>query len=284
MIEYYPQGGFRMSSFIDKIKEQNFEEIKKSEITADDIREFAIYYQEILDLKDNYASVAIGRKEIANEIREKLSPLNTFLYYLTNRNKSLVAEFEYAEQSISDYEIAMRLLLRLANENGDDFTLKRFITTSFASFETQHGDREHEQVGGNVWVIGEKIVLDKVGEKEHYFGGDFGKVANDILQKGHSLVIMTDHYYENNVKPCTYDSNEIQRTNISVYGMSSDISCYLYDDNLRNAVNKFMAFINQNGADIKGIDENQLFDIMKTGNVSCDKNLSKKLNFVKKDN
>lgn len=273
-----------MSNFIENIKAKNFEEIKKSEITADDIREFAMYYQEILDLKDNYASVATGRKEIANEIREKLSPLNTFLCYLTNRNKGLDTEFEYAEHYISDYKMAMRLLLRLANENGDNFTLKRFVATSFASFETQHGDREHEQVGGNVWVIGKKIILDKVDEKEHYFGSDFSKVANDILQKGHSLVIMTDHCYENNVKPWTYDSNEIQRTNISVSGMLSDISCYLYDDNLRNAVNKFMVFIKQNGADITGIDENQLFDIMRTGNVSCDKNLSKGLNFVKKDN
>lgn len=266
-----------MSSFIENIKANNFEKIKKSKITADDVREFAMYYQEILDLKDKYASVAIGRKEIAKEIREKLSPLNTFLHYLINRNEGLDTEFEYAEQYISDYEMAIRLLLRLANENGDNFTLKRFVATSFASFETQHGDREHVQVGGNVWVIGEKIILDKVDEKEHYFGSDFGKIANSILQNGHSLVIMTDHIYENNVQPWTYDSNEIQRTNISVHGMLSDISCYLYNDNLRNAVNKFMAFINQNGADIKGIDENQLFDIMKTENVSGDKNLSKKI-------
>lgn len=52
----------------------------------------------------------------------------------------------------------MRLLLRLVNENGDAFTLKKFIVTSFASFETLHGDREHEQVGGNVWIIREKKI------------------------------------------------------------------------------------------------------------------------------
>lgn len=272
-----------MSSFIDNIKAHNFKEIEKSEITADDIREFANNYQEILDLTDNYASATIGRMDFASEIREKLAPLNTFLYYLTSRNKGLDTKFKYIGEFISDYEMAMRLLLRLANENEDNFTLKMFVATSLASFETQHGDREHEQISGNVWVIGEKIVLDKVDEKEYYFGSEFGKIANEILQKGHSLVIMTDHCYENNVKPWIYDANEIQRTNISVHGMLSDISCYLYDDNLRDAVNKFMTFIKRNGADIRDIDENQLFDIVKTGNVSDDKNIAKRLNFVKKE-
>lgn len=60
--------------------------------------------------------------------------------------------------------------------------------------------------------------LDKVNEKEHYFGSDFGKIANNILQKGHSLVVMTDNCYESNVKPWTYDFNRVQRTNISVSG------------------------------------------------------------------
>ncbi len=74
-----------MSSFIDNIKAQNFEEIKKSEITAADIYEFAMYYQEVLDLKDSYVNATIGRNAIASErnaiaseIREKLVPLKTF--------------------------------------------------------------------------------------------------------------------------------------------------------------------------------------------------------------
>lgn len=33
-----------MSNFIENIKTKNFEEIKKSEITADDIREFALNF------------------------------------------------------------------------------------------------------------------------------------------------------------------------------------------------------------------------------------------------
>ncbi len=263
-----------MSSFIDNIKAQNFEEIKKSEITAADIYEFAMYYQEVLDLKDSYVNTTIGRNAIASEIREKLVPLKTFLSFLTSSSTALDTRFESAAHFISDYEMAMRLLVRLANENGDNFVLKKFSATSSASFEKQHGDREQEQIGGNVWVIGEKCVLTDVDEKKDYFGSDFGKVASGIVQNEHSLVMLTDHCYANNVMPWYYPS-EVQRMDIQVDGMLSDISCYLYDDDLRGAVNKFMAFINQNGADIKGIDEERLFEIMKTGNINSDNHSAK---------
>ncbi len=263
-----------MSSFIDNIKAQNFEEIKKSEITTADIYEFAMYYQEVLDLKDSYVNAAIGRNAIANEIREKLIPMEAFLSFLTSNSKAIDARFESAAHFISDYGMAMRLLVRLANENGDNFVLKKFSVTGLASFERQHGDRAHEQIGGNIWVIGEKCVLAEVDAEKDYFGSEFGKVADRLVQNGHSLVILTDHCYVNNVMPWHYPS-EVQRTAVKVDGMFSDISCYLYDDDLRGAVNKFMTFINQNGADIKGIDEEQLFEIMKTGLINSDNHSAK---------
>lgn len=272
-----------MSSFMDKIKSKDFQEISKTEITADDIRKLAIYYQEILDLKEKYNSAIVGRKKIACEIREKLLLINKFLYYFDNRNKALDTEMEYAEAFISDCEKAMNLLLRLANENENKFLLKRFSTTSYASFEIMHGDREHKNICGNIWLIGEKEVLDKIDSNNYYYGSDFGQITNAILKNNHSLIILTDHYYENNVKPWNYDSRIIQKVDIKTSGMLGNISCYLYDDDLRIAVNKFLTFINQNGADIKGIDEDSLFDIIKLSKSEFDKEQAKKLVFERKD-
>lgn len=273
-----------MSSFMDKIKSKDFQEISKTEISADDIRDLAIYYQEILDLKEKYNSAIVGRKKIACEIRKKLLLINKFLYSFDNRNKALDTEMEYAEEFINDWEKAMELLLRLANEKEDKYLLKSFFSTDYVSFEIMHGDRSHETICGTILVIGEKEVLDKIDAKKYYYGSDFGKITNEILKNGHSLVILTNHYNENNVKPWNYDSRIIQKVDIKTSGEIGDISCYLYDDDLRKAVNKFLTFINQNGADIKGIDEDILFDIIKLSESEFDKEQAKKLIFEKKDN
>jgi len=273
-----------MSNFINYIKEKQIEELEKAQITVDDIQDFAKCYQEVLDSRISYMKATVGRKELASDIEERLSVLKSFLNYLTNSVIGLDNDLSYVQHYVSDYKMALRLLLRLANEKDDKFILKRFVVTDIVSFEKQHGDREYENISGNIWVIGEKAILDKIDDKEYYFGCEFKKVANDILKQGYSLVIMTDYNNLDNVIPSNYNYGNIQRVNIQVANMFSDMICYLYDDNLKRSVDKFESFINKNGADIKGIDENTLFDIVRKINVSSDKNLSEKLILVKKDN
>ena len=102
-------------------------------------------------------------------------------------------------------------------------------------------------------------------------------ITNNILKQGHSLIVVTDSYYENNVKPWSYIYNKFQKIDIGVSNLFSNISCYLYDDELKTAVKKFINFIKDNGADIKGIDEEQLFNVINFGK-SNPKKLSIKKN------
>lgn len=247
-------------SFMDVIKDGNWEKILKTKIKAEDIRELANYYEEIEKLKELYNSSTVGRKLIAEEIREKLIPIQTFTYYLKNRMEGLDSDYEYAPGKISDFDMAMRLLLRLANLDSEKYILKRFGAEGMASFEVRHGDREHAQIGGNIWVIGKKSVLDKIDNRTSYYGSEFGKISDGIVKRGHSLIVATDHYFDTNVKPFGLYGEKLKE--IEIRGTLVTISCYLYEDELGNAVDKFMAFINQNGADIKGIDEDELFNLM----------------------
>ncbi len=257
-----------MGSFIDHIKNNN-------DITKDDILKYAECYQEILNLQEKYQNTIIGRKKIAKEIREKLVPLDTFLYFLTNYNRKLDTEFQYAQYYVSDYQMALRILLKLANQNQENFSFKKFHATDLATFETNY-NKEDKKVSGNIWVIGEKKILDNIDEKKNYVGSSFGEIANNILRQKHSLIILTDHYYDKNVKPWEYDTEEIQEINISINGMYRDISCYLYEDNLKKAVNQFLTFIDKNGADIKGMNEEKLLaEIKKIGSPTLEKCLKK---------
>lgn len=266
-----------MQNFIEILKSCNFDEINKYKITAEDIQKFSICYQEILTLVGNYANATSGRKEIAEDIRNRLEFVNKFLYNLTGDIKKLSSEFEYVERFISDYKLAMRLILRLANVDRNNFILKKFFYTNSFPFERRYDGREPELTCDNVWIIGAKKVLDNIDEEKMYLGSELASITNNILKQGHSLIVVTDSYYENNVKPWSYDCNKFQKINIGVSNLFSSISCYLCDDELKIAVNKFMTFIKENGADIKGIDEEQLFNVINLGK-SNPKKLSIKKN------
>lgn len=160
---------------------------------------------------------------------------------------------------VNDRPMAMRILLNLANKNTNKYIMKKFITTDFVSLEEMHGYRENNCIGGNVWVIGKKDVLEQIDNQEYYFGSSLANIMKKMLEDfQQSLIIFTDYYYEENVKPRYYDSENIKiKTN-----ETAAISCFLFDDELKQAVYKFQKFINQNGADIKGIDEYILFQLI----------------------
>lgn len=246
---------------IDYLKNKDFKKVSESEITAEDIRDFSEYYQEFLDLKQQYAKAITGRKEIANEIREKIIFIRDFLDILNQRMKSLDMKLQFSEECINnnEYEKVLNVILRLANKGMLNFTLKRFTISGKASFETQHGDREYGTTSGNIWVIGESNVLSKIAVEETYFRSDFRIVAEQMLKFGHSLVIFTDYLYEENVKPSCV-GKKVNQKDIKVSGSNGNISCYLCEDNLKDAVNSFQNFIDQNGADIYGMDEDSLFN------------------------
>lgn len=265
-----------MNNFIEILKSCNFDEINKYKITAEDIQKFAICYQEIITLVSNYKNAISGRKEIAEDIRNRLEFINKFLYHLTGDINKLSSEFEYVERFISDYKMAMRLFLRLANVDSNNFILKKVSYTNLFSFERRYDDREPELTCDNVWIIGEKNALDNIDEEKIYFGSELASITNNILKQGHSLIVVTDSYYENNVKPWSYDCNKFQKINIGVSNLFSSISCYLYNDELKIAVNKFLKFIKENGADIKGIDEEELFNVINLGESSPKKLFIKK--------
>ena len=233
-------------------------EPKMRKLSIEDTWEIINGYQELQNLVKEYHLLSLNRKQKSEEIHKKACLLKSLNGILEGEISTIANDYRYTD-FITDYDLALKTIISLANVENEEFGIKRFFANDFASFEIQHGDREYGEVNGNIWFIANNKLLDMIDNNKPYFGSSFSKVCNEILNKHYSLIVFTDHYFENNVKPSIYNRS-IECYSFRVKGMFSDISCYLYDDNLRDAVRMFAQFINENGADIKGINDDILFD------------------------
>lgn len=268
------RNGF-MSKFMDLIEREKWDEIKQTDITSLDLQDVAAYYQDILNLETAYETATMGRKQLGQTIKKKLLSVQSFLHLLEIRNDQLVNHLSYAEQYINDYEMAIRVLLRMANDPSENFVLKQFQTLDFASthYEGQISTEECVCQHNTVWLIGKREVLDTVDNKKVSLGSDFGKVADDLLTKGTSLIVFTNHRLVSNVTPKHYDPKKIDHRDLMVKTTNGidRFSCYLCEDSLKDAVIQFTDFIEENGSDIKGIAEDALFNAIQTNHMKQNK-------------
>ena len=203
------------------------------------------YYDEISKLEEKYMNSTLKRKEIAKEIETLTDKINNILTTLNRENYLIHSKYENAEKNISDYHMAMRLILKLANSACEEYSLKEYQLSEYGQFNNSN----------KAWIIGNKDILNEIPNEQIYYGKGFSNITDYIITKGYSLIILTDYYAKDLANP---KSLPIKLEKISIKNSDmfvSDINCYLYNDTLKNAVHKLMSFINSNGADLKGIDE-----------------------------
>ena len=226
-------------------------------------------FMEINNLKDEYQKGDVNRKELGKEILDRVKKMKLMMDIfkrILNSNTNKYTYYNY----ISDYNKAMELLLKLANEKDNKYIMKRFYVEQIGSLETRQGNREKGMFKGEIRVIGEKDVLDMVDDSISYDGSSFGAITTSIVKKYHSLVAITNHYYETNVLPCWYDLRNTKRRKFNVNGFFSELYCYTYDDELGSAVDILDNYIEIYGGDMEELSIDTIFKRMK------DKQLVKK--------
>ncbi len=219
-------------------------------VTSYELDEFANEFMEIKALKEKYLNGNCNRKELGAEISKRAANL-TYLANIFVKNLDCDSRINDYEDSLNDFDIVMKILIHLASDK-EEYIIKSFSTQAIGSLETQHGDRETGLFQGEIKVIGKKSVLDAIDNTKPYFDPRFRDLAEKTIRDGNSLVIITNHYYADNVLPY-YCNKEVLKTKFSVYGLSSDLCCYTYDDELRHAVLMLDQYIKYYGGNFKNL-------------------------------
>lgn len=248
-----------MKDFVAKVKEKGLDNFSFTDISRQDLDNFCESIQEIQRLAYSY-SESYNRKQIAEQISDKIKSLETFLWVVGNDLKGVKNKCEGCE-GVNDIGLAMTLLVKLSNIERKNYVLRNFYVSDFCFQETKHGDREHSTVEGAVWVIGLPHILDSI-ENKVYYGSELSTQLTDIVCRGCELIVCTDHYFESNVLPYRY-SGKLEMSKIRTTGFPSDIKCYTQDGALQDAVTMFRSYIAKNSGDISGLKEDKLYEIMR---------------------
>lgn len=248
-----------MPSIIDFLKQENplVSDIKNiNQLSEKDICELAHIYQEILDLEKKYKQATLGRRQIAEEIKKKSKLIQRFLFYINSNLRHINEKYEYEENYINDFEKAIRIILKLANKEENKYSLVKLHIKDKATFEIIHGDREEISTDGIVLIITRKDVIDNIDDKMIYRAHEIGEITSQIFNQKISLIVLTDFYCDKLLKPNTFGNKPtLGEQKINADNLVGGISCYFFDNELLNAVNDFMTFIQKNGADIRDLNE-----------------------------
>ena len=211
---------------------------------------------EINELDEQYKVSLTGRKQILSEIKKRIELMRKNDIKDPNL-RQLENHYSYRDYYISDYKLVMNILLRLANNLSDKYEIKEVCGTDFVDI----GGNEIRQIYGKTLVITEQEVLNQIEDKL-YKDNEFSKLSERIINDGHSMIIVTYNYFDGRMKPRLSNLKDINKINIKNGGLVGDISCYLHNDELYQAVSKFMQYIELNGPDFTNIDEDTLYELI----------------------
>ena len=214
-------------------------------------------YQRILELRDEYTNAKTGRKEIFQKMLEMINSYRKCSKKHKNDLHQLEMCYKLRNSYISDYQLLMDVILKLANKKEEVYGMKEIIASDFVRFN----EDSLKQVYGRAKVIALNEVLNTIDETKYFYYDDFSKLASKILNDGNSLVIVAPNFFEGNVKPKDL-LGRILRSDFKNGGFMGNISCFLQGDELREAVMKVRDYIDINGPDFENIDEDTLCDLI----------------------
>ena len=251
-----------MKDFVTKVKTVGLSNFELADISQQDLEHFVNCLKDVQALTKSY-STSYTRKQAAEEICKKITPIETFLWLTQDRLKGLKSSLEHSDEFVNDTYLAMGLILRLANTLGEQYVLKTLYTSDFCSQETKHGDKEYSKADGTIWIIGSKNIVETIKDKM-YYGSELSTELTNIVANGDELIVCTNHYFVSNVVPFKY-SAKLEIFQIRTSGLTSDIKCYVRDGALQDAVTLFRSYITNNGGDISGLNQDKLYEIIRNG-------------------
>ena len=227
-------------------------------VSSSDLNEFVLRYEEIKNLKEKYELGKENRKELANEIIDKVNNMFDLMEIFKMDLYSKRSKYIFTNY-ISDYYIILYALLKIANTGENEYNLKKLKTCD-----------ANEK--GNIWLIGDKDVLNSINEKEYINAKRLQKMITGIIYNGYSMVMITNFDCQWNVLPV---EKEIEDASIKKFKVDafSNLCCYTYNDELGLAVDKLSKYIETYGGDIDGISIDTI--VSRIDNINNEKILSK---------
>ena len=216
--------------------------------------------REINLLNKKYSLVVEGRKDIVDEIRQKIKEVKKITDFYNVQLDKIEKFYSYRDYYINDYKFVMNLLLRLANNNDNYYSMKEITVTDYFNI-----DGKLRQFYGKVLFITDNYFM-KMFSKPLYYYDEFRKIATDAIDYGKSMIIVTNNYFEPNVKPMNSQMRCNSIVNIRNSGVIGDITCYLNDFDLKREINKFINYVKKNGPDFSNIEEDTLFELINNVN------------------
>lgn len=214
-------------------------------------------YQRILEIRDDYALAKTGRKQIFLEMLKNIEAYRQVSKKHKNDLYQLEMSYKLRNYFISDYQLVMDVILKLANKEEALYGMKEIKTSDFVKYN----EDQVRQVYGKAKVIADNEVLDTIDESKCFYYDEFSHMASNILKNGYSLVIVAPNFFEGNVKP-KGRLDKVSRKDLKNGGFMGDISCYLQGDALTEAVMQVMYYIDINGPDFQDIDEDTLCNLI----------------------
>ena len=228
-------------------------------------------YREILneinELHAKYPKTVLGRKEIIKEIKNKINEIRKITSVCNPELDELERYYGYREYYVSDYNVVMSLLLRLLNCEEESFSLKELTTTGY--YNT--AGSEANKLFSKITFITQTSLCEKIDDHLYYFD-EFKELASKYINNGYSMIIITSNLFEPSVKPKQSAVNCDNIYNIRNSGLKGNITCYCNGTIVKEALDKLINFINDNGPDFSNIDEDTLFEI-----INDSKNKQKKI-------
>lgn len=212
---------------------------------------------EINKLHEEYSNIIKGRKDIIYKIKSKINEIRNMTTLCNAELDDLERYYQYREYYISDYKLAMSLILRLLNSEENVYVMKEITTTGY--YNT--AGSEVNKLFGKITFITRKSLADKIDDHIYYFD-EFKEKATIAINKGYPMIIVTSNIFEPCVKP---NKNEVMCDNIYDIvnsGIIGNITCYANGIGFKNALDKFINYVNENGPDFTNIPEDTLFELM----------------------
>ena len=169
-------------------------------------------------------------------------------------------------------EKVLNIILGIVNNNEVKYVMKIYHTGELKSITEGYCDRELTNEHSLIWVIGLKETINKIDEWGSLDDKGFPPLGVDLyhpyafqyeftklINEDNSLIILTNHSDEYQVIPKEWEINkDVSKIVLETYPMVSNIYCYNYNDELKNAINLFEEHIkkNNNQKELKKIKNN----------------------------
>ncbi len=231
------------------MENRDVKELKRVPLTYEEFEKALNDFDLLLGLTEEYEKSTMNRKVFASVINSKIKELKDFSHHLEMDLMSYGNEYARKGYYITDYNKLFNILLRIANKDEDKFEVKTF--------------KNDKSIYERVDVLGNKEVLNSIDLDSLYKMHKLCDGIDKIVDGDSSVIVVSDHYREHEYKPFDRNDDDLDKFDLLVEREPVGIiTCFLKDDELKDAVYKYLSYARDNGADIKGIDEDYLYNII----------------------